>query len=79
MNSAGGDRPLTYIGSSQVVSPRGRVLVRLRRAGEGARVVSADLSEASDKRINRVNDLFRDHSPLYPKAPAQSGPAVPAA
>ena len=62
----GGDRPLTYIGSSQVVSPRGEVLVRLGKRGEGVRTVDVDLSLARDKKINRRNDLFRDRRPaLY--------------
>jgi 5-aminopentanamidase len=60
---SGGDRPLTYIGSSEVVSPRGEVLARLSRRSEGARVVSVDLSLARDKKINRFNDLFRDRRP----------------
>jgi predicted amidohydrolase len=59
----GGDRPLTFIGSSQVVSPRGEVLVRLGRKAEGVGAVSVELSGARDKRLNRYNDLFKDRRP----------------
>lgn len=60
----GGDRPLTYIGTSQVVSPRGEILSRMGRRGEGVKVVSVDLRAARDKKINRYNDLFSDRRTL---------------
>ncbi len=58
----GGDRPLAFIGSSQVVSPKGEILCRLGRK-EGARAVSVNLSAARDKSINRYNDLLADRRP----------------
>lgn len=60
---AGGSRPLTYIGSSQVVSPRGEISFRLPRRSEGVRVSTVDLSLAADKKINRFNDLLKDRRP----------------
>lgn len=65
----GGDGPLTYIGLSQVVSPRGRVLARLGPSEEGVAMADCDLSAAADKSVTARNDLFRDRRPaLYERA-----------
>ncbi len=49
-----------YIGSSEVVSPRGEILARLGKNKAGISVVDLDFSLASNKRVNEFNDLFRD-------------------
>ena len=55
-----------FIGSSQVVSPRGEILVRLGREQEEATVVEFDLTAARSKRLGEYNDLFADRKPaLY--------------
>lgn len=51
---------LTFIGSSQVVSPQGEVLVRASMDREEVRVVGVDPKEARRKTINRYNHLFTD-------------------
>jgi predicted amidohydrolase len=59
----GGDRPLTYIGQSQVVSPRGEVLVRLGPDAEGVAAADVDLSLADDKSVTPTDDLFLSRRP----------------
>lgn len=49
---------LTYIGKSEIVSPRGEILARLSDAEAAVAVVEVDLAQALDKRINEYNDLF---------------------
>ena len=55
-----GKERLTYIGSSQIVSPKGEVLCRA--SGEKPEVLVAEInpSEAKKKSINRYNHLFED-------------------
>jgi predicted amidohydrolase len=48
----------TYIGKSQVVSPRGNILARLSAEKPGCATVEIDLREAADKKLNEFNDLF---------------------
>lgn len=60
-----GGLKLTYIGKSEVVSPRGEILVRLSDNREEIAVVDVDLSAALDKHINRFNDLLPDRRPQY--------------
>lgn len=56
-----------FIGSSQVVSPAGEVLVRLSREDEAVVAVEVDLAAARSKRIGAYNDLFEDRrAALYP-------------
>ncbi|MGH7164898.1 MAG: nitrilase-related carbon-nitrogen hydrolase [Nitrospiraceae bacterium] len=56
----GGQDRLTYIGKSQIVSPRGRVLLRAPADQEDLRVLEIDPAEARDKSLNPHNDLLRD-------------------
>jgi len=61
----GKDR-LTFIGNSEIVTPKGRILHRASRDGEELTVVEIDPAEARDKRLNPYNDLLRDRRPgLY--------------
>lgn len=61
-----GDKgPVRFIGQSQMVSPRGEVLVRLGEE-EGVGTVDINLEEARDKRLSSGNDLFQERRPpLY--------------
>jgi 5-aminopentanamidase len=61
----GAEKPLTYIGLSEIVSPRGEILARLGERKEGIAVVRCDVSEARKKRLNTRNDLFRDRRPRF--------------
>jgi predicted amidohydrolase len=55
-----GKERLTYIGTSQIVSPQGEVLARAATEGEEVRVVTIDPKEARRKTVNRYNHLFSD-------------------
>jgi predicted amidohydrolase len=53
-----GGEKLTFIGSSEIVSPKGKILTRLNNAETGIAVVDINLKEALDKKLNRYNDLM---------------------
>src|SRR5262249_1905702 len=56
----------TFPGRSQVVSPRGELLLRAPQTGELAAAIEIDPAEALDKHINPRNDLFAERRPeLY--------------
>jgi 5-aminopentanamidase len=55
----GKDR-LTYIGNSEVVTPRGAILHRAPREQEALCVVEIDPAEARNKSITPFNDLLKD-------------------
>jgi len=59
----GVERGLRFIGQSQIVSPRGRVLYRASLTGEECVVRSIDLSLARDKAVTRKNNLLKDRMP----------------
>lgn len=62
----GGRERLTFIGTSQIVSPQGEVLVRASTDQEEVQVVTIDPKDARRKTINRYNHLFADRRPdLY--------------
>jgi predicted amidohydrolase len=54
---------LQFIGTSEIVSPRGEVLARLGTSEPGIIAVTIDLHEAEQKKINRYNDLLVDRRP----------------
>jgi 5-aminopentanamidase len=63
---AHGGRSLRFTGRSQVVDPRGNVLVRAGAASEELQLVSVDPAAADDKRITPNNDVLADRRPeLY--------------
>ena len=63
-----GDQSFTFIGQSQVVSPRGEVLVRATETEEAVHTVEIDPAEAASKVIVEGNDLFADRrTALYGK------------
>lgn len=49
---------LSYIGLSEIVSPKGEILTRLGNNGPGIAVVGVDPAQARSKRINEYNDLL---------------------
>lgn len=62
----GGKEPLTFIGNSEVVSPRGVMLHRAPRDREELAVVDIDPAEARNKQVTRYNDLLAGRRPeLY--------------
>jgi predicted amidohydrolase len=56
----GGKKKLTFIGRSEVVTPRGKILQRAPSNREKLAVVEIDPKEARDKSLNPYNDLLRD-------------------
>jgi predicted amidohydrolase len=62
----GGKDRLTFIGMSEIVSPRGRILYRAAPEAEDLSIVEIDPTEARTKTLNSYNDLLRDRRPtLY--------------
>jgi len=55
-----GGAHLRFIGSSQVVSPRGEVLCRLDGTSEGMGIADVDLSDAEQKQITNRNHVLAD-------------------
>jgi predicted amidohydrolase len=64
----GGKDRLTYIGQSEVVTPRGTILHRAPRELEDLCIVEIDPAEARNKTLNRYNDLLRDRRPAFYKS-----------
>ncbi|MDA8106824.1 MAG: acyltransferase [Nitrospiraceae bacterium] len=56
----GGKEGLEFIGTSEIVSPSGKVLLRAGRTTEELGIVEIDVTEARNKELNRFNNLFRD-------------------
>ena len=57
------EQSLTFIGKSEVVSPKGEILVRAPVNEEALMVVDIDPAMARDKALNPYNDLFQDRRP----------------
>jgi predicted amidohydrolase len=58
--------PLTYIGQSQIVSPKAEILVRAPEDLECLMTAELDPATARDKSLNPFNNLFHDRRPnLY--------------
>lgn len=56
----GGKERLTYIGNSEVVTPKGVILHRAPRDQADFCIVEIDVAEARNKFVTRYNDLLRD-------------------
>lgn len=56
----GGKEPLTYIGNSEIVTPKGMILHRAPRDREELTILDIEPREARSKQLNRYNDLLRD-------------------
>lgn len=54
---------LSYVGKSEIVSPRGEILKRLPEAEESIAVAELHLAQASSKRVNEYNDLLAGRRP----------------
>ena len=54
---------LTFIGKSEVVSPKAEILIRAGEDEETLMIVDIDPSLASDKKLNPFNDIFADRRP----------------
>jgi predicted amidohydrolase len=61
-----GNLSLTFTGKSQIVNPKGEVLVSAGERSESLKVVEIDPAEALDKAVTPNNDLLKDRRvPLY--------------
>ena len=58
-----GGTELRFIGTSEIVSPSGEVLIRMGADEPGIRVVEVDLKASINKKINRYNDLVAGRRP----------------
>jgi predicted amidohydrolase len=56
----GGKKRLTYIGQSEVVDPKGRILFRAPRNQEALKILEINPREARNKTLNRFNHLLLD-------------------
>ena len=56
----GGKERLTYIGQSEVVTPKGIIQYRASHDQEELIIVEIDPAQARNKSLNRYNDLLRD-------------------
>jgi len=56
----GGKKKLTFIGTSEIVSPRGKILHRALETREKLAIVDVNPKEARNKSLNAYNDLLRD-------------------
>ncbi|NJE03750.1 nitrilase [Thermococcus sp. MV11] len=62
-NRIGEERGLRFIGKSTIASPKAEVLAMGSEDKEEVAVVEADLELARSKRLNDMNDVFRDRRP----------------
>jgi predicted amidohydrolase len=58
-----GSFDLEFIGTSEIVSPRGDILTRLDKDTPGVVAVDVDLRRSDKKKINDYNDLIVDRKP----------------
>jgi predicted amidohydrolase len=56
---------LRFTGQSQILDPRGAILVRAPAARARLALVEIDVTRAREKRITPRNHLLRDRRPLY--------------
>ena len=61
----GGKDPLTYIGQSEIVDPRGTILHRAPRDRDELTILEIDPAKARNKTLNSYNDLLRDRRPEF--------------
>ncbi|GBE03478.1 (R)-stereoselective amidase [bacterium BMS3Abin09] len=53
-------KALTFIGKSEIVSPKAEILVRAGEDEEALMIVDIDPKTASDKSLNPFNDILKD-------------------
>ncbi len=59
-NRTGEEHGLRFTGISQIVSPKGKIMVRLGERIEGVWTVECDIEEANDKMVTERNDIIAD-------------------
>jgi predicted amidohydrolase len=62
----GGKPELQFTGKSQIIDPKGEVILSLEENKEGIAVIDIDVERARDKAVTTMNDRFYDRRPeLY--------------
>lgn len=61
----GGKERLTFIGKSEIVTPRGQILHRASQDREETVILDIEPAEARNKALNPYNDLLRDRRPSF--------------
>ena len=61
----GGKPPLRFIGNSEIITPKGKILHRSPREKAELIVLDIDPVEARDKALNPYNDLIRDRQTQF--------------
>ena len=61
----GDKKPLFFTGQSQIVDPKGQVLVSMNEDETGIKVAEIDPMQARDKSITAFNDRFQDRRPEF--------------
>jgi predicted amidohydrolase len=74
-NEARAGLDLTFIGMSQVVGPRGEVLMRANEEEEDLRIIDIDPALADNKMITRRNHLIDDRRPEFYRDICEPGEA----
>jgi len=64
-NRIGEERGLRFIGMSQINSPKAEILLRASEDKEEVGIVEISLEEARNKKINELNDIFKDRRPEH--------------
>src|SRR6056297_827533 len=60
-----GEKSLTFTGISQVVHPRGRILIRAEAASDEISAVEVDPKDSLDKNVTEYNHLLNDRRPEF--------------
>ncbi|NJE61518.1 nitrilase [Thermococcus sp. 21S7] len=64
-NRIGEERGLRFIGKSTIASPKAEVLAMGSESKEEVAVVEVDLQLVRNKKLNELNDVFKDRRPQY--------------
>ncbi len=64
-NEEVGEKALTYTGVSQVVNPRGRILIKADAASDDLSAVEINPDESLDKYVTQYNHLLEDRRPNF--------------
>ncbi|UCH82374.1 MAG: acyltransferase [Nitrospiraceae bacterium] len=68
-----GKKPLTFIGKSEIVSPKGQILLRAPDDEEAVMITDLDPAEARDKMLNQYNNIINDRRPdMYVRSQDQN-------
>jgi len=59
-NEVNGERDFYFTGTSQIVSPKGEILLRLNETEEAVKIAEIETDEANDKNITPYNNILDD-------------------